>query len=71
MKKKKFEKFFKFKDWFNSDLTKYLPDNPKSEEGIIFNLYNPDFIHQFSGKWKDGHGLSIYRHLCKYFILIS
>lgn len=69
--KKKFEKFFKFKDWFNSDLTKYLPDNPKSEEGIIFNLYNPVFIHQFSGKWKDGHGLSIYRHLCKYFILIS
>jgi len=67
---KKFEDF-KFKEWFNSNLSQSFPDNPKSENGIILNLYNPVFIHQFSGKWKDGKGLSIYRHLAKYFLLKS
>ena len=67
---KQFEDF-KFKEWFNSTLSKSFIDNPKSENGILLNLYNPVFIHQFSGKWKNGKGLSIYRHLAKYFILIS
>ena len=62
---------FKFKSWFNSKLSLSLPDNPKSESGIILNLYNPSFIHQFYGKWKDGKGLSIYRLLAKYFILLT
>ena len=68
--RKNFEDF-KFKEWFHSNLSKSLDENPKSEEGIILNLYNSLFIHQFYGKWKYGQGLSIYRHLAKYFILIS
>ena len=62
---------YKFKAWFNSSLSSSLPDNPKSEEGILLNLYNPVFIHQFWGKWKIGDGLSIYRHLTKYFIKLT
>ena len=67
---KEFENF-KFKDWFVSNLSQSFSVDAKSENGIILNLYNPIFIHQFSGKWKIGKGLSIYRHLAKYFILIS
>ena len=67
---KKFENFG-FKEWFNSNLSKSFSDNPKSENGILLKLYNPVFIHQFSGKWKNGKGLSIHRILTKYFILIS
>ena len=63
--------YYDFKSWFKSNLTTSLPDNPKSEKGIIVNLYNPLFIHQFVGKWKEGRGLSIYRHLSKYFILLT
>ena len=57
--------------WFNSSLSSSLPENPKSEIGILLNLYNARFIHQFCGKWKHGLGLSIYRHLAKYFILLT
>jgi len=63
----KFEDF-KFKDWLNSSLSSSLPDKPNSEKEILANLYNPRFIHQFSGKWEKGEGLSIYRLLSKYFI---
>ena len=66
----KFEEF-KFKNWFKSNLSLSLPENPKTEEGILINLYNPRFIHQFYGKWENGDGLSIYRILAKYFIKIS
>ena len=62
---------YHFKEWFNSNLSSYLPENPKSEKGILLNLYNPIFIHQFAGKWYRGKGLSIYRHLVKYFILLT
>ena len=68
--KMKFEEF-KFKNWFKSNLSLSLPENPKTEEGILINLYNPRFIHQFNGKWEKGDGLSIYRILAKYFIKIS
>ena len=62
---------FQFKKWFKSNDSLYLPENPKSEIGILANLYNPRFIHQFYGKWRDGKGLSIYRNLVKYFILLT
>lgn len=62
---------FAFNQWFNSNLSLSLPDNPKSIKGILSDLYNPKFIHQFYGKWYKGQGLSIYRHLVKYFILLS
>ena len=60
-----------YNSFFKSNLSLLFPDNPKSDVGIIFNLYNPVFIHQFYGKWKLGKGLSIYRHLVKYFILLT
>ena len=60
-----------FNDWFKSNLSLSLPENPKSEEGILLNLYNPSFIHQFYEKWKNGSGLSIYRYLVKYFISLT
>ena len=62
---------FKFKDWLNSSLSSSLPDKPNSEKEILVNLYNPRFIHQFSGKWEKGEGLSIYRLLAKYFINLA
>ena len=65
-----FEKF-KFKNWLNSNYSKSLPEKPKSEKEIILKLYNPLFIHQFSGKWEKGEGLTIYRLLAKYFISLS
>ena len=60
-----------FSEFLKSNLSFYLPDHPKSENGILSQLNNPVFIHQFYGKWKNGEGLSIYRHLAKYFILLS
>ena len=54
----KFEDFG-FKNWLNSIYSKYLPEKPDSENGIIIKLYNPRFIHQFNGKWENGTGLSI------------
>ena len=62
---------FGFKNWLNDTQSSSLPERPKNEKEIIFYLYNPRFIHQFSGKWKDGNGLSIYRLLAKYFILLA
>ena len=62
---------FKFRNWFKSNLSSSVPENPKSEKGIILNLYNSRFIHQFYGKWYKGGGLSIYRHLVKYFIILT
>lgn len=62
---------YNFNSWFKSNLSLSLPENPKSEQGILLQLYNPSFIHQFYGKWKNGQGLSIYRLLAKYFILLT
>ena len=67
----KFKQFLGYKYWINSTLADSLPENPKSEIGILIKLYNPIFIHQFLGKWEKGYGLSIYRLLAKYFILLS
>ena len=66
----KFENF-EFKNWLNSSDSSSLPEKPNSEKDILIKLYNPRFIHQFSGKWEKGEGLSIYRILAKYFILLS
>ena len=60
-----------FTYFFNSNLSSFLPENPKSKIGLISQLYNPVFIHQFYGKWKNGEGLTIYRHLTKYFISLT
>ena len=62
---------FGFKKWLRSNFSKSQPDNPHTEKDILINLYNPRFIHQFSGKWELGDGLSIYRILAKYFISLS
>lgn len=62
---------FGFKKWLNDSQSSSLPEKPKSEKEIIFYLYNPRFIHQFSGKWNKGSGLSIYRLLAKYFIHLA
>ena len=67
----KFQQFLGYEYWINSTLANTLPENPKSELGILIKLYNPVFIHQFIGKWEKGYGLSIYRLLAKYFILLS
>lgn len=62
---------FGFKNWLQSNDSNTLPEKPTSEKEILINLYNPVFIHQFSGKWEKGNGLSIYRLLAKYFINIA
>ena len=67
----KFQQFLGYKKWIKTNLAKSLPENPKTELGILAKLYNPVFIHQFLGKWEKGSGLSIYRLLAKYFILLS
>ena len=64
-------KDYNFKEWFTSGLSKNYPENPKSEIGILAQTYNPLFIHQFCDKWSEGKGLSIYRHLAKYFIRLT
>jgi len=66
-----FNQYLGYKNWLKSNLSESLPENPKSEIGILVKLYNPVFIHQFDGKWEKGDGLSIYRLLAKYFILLS
>jgi len=66
-----FNQLLGYKNWINNSLSSTLPDNPKSEVGILLQLNNPRFIHQFYGKWEKGDGLTIYRHLVKYFMLIS
>ena len=60
-----------YENWLNSDLGKDFPENPKNHYKMIAQYYNSVFIHQFHGKWDQGSGLSIYRHLAKYFILIG
>ena len=62
---------FGFKNWLKDKQSSSLPDKPNSEKEIIFYLFNPRFFHQFSGKWKYGKGLSIYRLLTKYFIMLA
>ena len=62
---------FGFLKWFDSNLTLSLPNNPESIRGILSEMYNPIFIHQFFGKWSFGQGLSIYRLLAKYFISLT
>jgi len=62
---------FRFKTWLNNSLSSSLPEKPTSEKEILINLYNPRFIHQFSGKWENGEGLTIYRLLSKYFINLA
>ena len=62
---------FNFPRWFNSSLSNLQPENPKSEKGILAQTYNPLFIHQYNEKWAKGSGLSIYRHLSKYFIYLA
>ena len=57
--------------WLNSSLSNSMPENPKNIIKYSAQIYNPVFIHQFSGKWHLGKGLSIYRNLAKYFIIIS
>jgi isoleucyl-tRNA synthetase len=54
-----------------SPLSKFFPANPITLEKLTAQLYNPTFIHQWSGKWRAGNGLSIYRHLAKYFIKLA
>ena len=60
-----------YKDWLNNDLGKDFPENPHSEVKLVAQLYNSVFIHQFNEKWDKGSGLSIYRHLAKYFIKLG
>ena len=62
---------FNFDRWLNSELSENFPQKPSSEIGILAQSYNPLFIHQFCDKWSDGGGLTIYRHLAKYFLNIS
>ena len=66
-----FKQYLGYKNWLNSKLANSLPENPKSEIGVLIKLYNPVYIHQFEGKWEKGKGLSIYRLLAKYFILLA
>lgn len=60
-----------YESWLNSNLSKDFPENPKNNTMILAQLYNSVFIHQFTGKWEQGDGLSIYRHLAKYFIILA
>ena len=62
---------YNFKKWFNSSFSENFPENPGSEIGILAQSYNPLFIHQFCDKWAEGKGISIYRHLAKYFIHLT
>ena len=57
--------------WFNSSLSNSLPEHPRNTIKYSAQIYNPVFIHQFSGKWHLGKGLSIFRNLAKYFIIIA
>ena len=49
---------YSYKKWLNSSLSLSLPENPKNESGILYDFFNPVFIHQFAYKWRDGNGLS-------------
>ena len=51
---------FNFVEWFNSSLSNFQPEKPKSEKEILAQTFNAK-----------GSGLSIYRHLAKYFIYLA
>ena len=57
--------------WLISKLGNSFPENPKNLYIYSVQLFNSLFIHQFSDKWNKGSGLSIYRNLVKYFIIIA
>lgn len=58
-------------NWLMSELGNTLPENKKNQINFVVQLFNPVFIHQFSDKWKDGSGLSIYRNIVKYYIHLA
>lgn len=60
-----------YDNWLNSSLSNSMPENPRDAIKYSAQIYNPVFIHQFSGKWYLGEGLSIFRNLAKYFIIIA
>ena len=60
-----------FEKFFNNDLGKDYPENPKNQIKMVAQMYNSVFIHQFYGKWDQGSGLMIYRHLAKYFMILG
>ena len=62
---------YNYKKWLNSSISQTLPENPKDENKIVNDFFNPVFIHQFDHKWKFGYGISIYRLINKYFILLT
>ncbi len=62
---------FGMSKWLMSKLGDSLPENKKNKINYIVQLFNPVFIHQFFDKWKKGSGLSIYRNLVKYFMLLA
>jgi len=51
--------YISFHNFFDSNLSLSFPNNPKSTKGILSQMHNPRFIHQFFGKWSKGKGLSI------------
>ena len=60
-----------YKDWLVSDLAKDFPENPKNHVTLIAQIFNSVFVHQFNRKWDQGSGLTIYRHLAKYFMFLG
>ena len=64
---------FGYTKFFNSNLSNSWPENPKSFLNMTAQLLNPVYIHVMcgNGKWSLGRGLSIYRHLVKYFIKMA
>ena len=66
-------KDYGFKKWLNSELAVTLPENPGCENNITARFYNPVYMQAKceEGKWILGRGLSIYRHLVKYFIKVG
>ena len=65
------QNYYGFQRWINTSLSKSLPEHPGTLNEIINQLFNPVFIHQFDGKWKNGNGLSKYRIISKYFIKMA
>ena len=60
-----------YNSFFNNDFGKDHPENPKNQITMVAQMHNPVFVHQFSGKWANGTGLKIYRHLANYFMLLG
>ena len=54
-----------------SEKGRNFPENPKTKNIYVIQLFNPVFIHQFDKKWYNSNGLSIYRNLVKYFIKLG